>query len=86
MSNSFFIFLVCLCRYMPGVFTPTFARREGRGFSATDIITFSQGKDYARKLRINFTFTMILPGYHEFFLSRSCFRYDLDFSFLGQLF
>ena len=27
--------------FMPGVLTPIFARREGRGLLATDIITFS---------------------------------------------
>jgi len=40
-SNTFFTVLVSLCRFMPGVLTPIFARREGRGLSATDIITFS---------------------------------------------
>jgi len=40
-SNIFFSVLVCLCRFMPGVLTPIFARREGRGLLATDIITFS---------------------------------------------
>ena len=40
-SNTFFTVLVCLCRFMPGVLTPIFTRREGRGLLATDIITFS---------------------------------------------
>ena len=43
---------------MPGVLTPIFARREGRGLLATDIITFSKEKDNARKRRTNFTFPM----------------------------